>query len=97
MPDFEWDPDKAESNLKKHGVPFEYATRVFLDPARLDREDTRKDYGEERRITTGVTEGRVFIVAYTHRRRVIRQPVIRLISARKANVRETKQYQTLSA
>jgi uncharacterized protein len=97
MPDFEWDPDKAESNLKKHGVPFEYATRVFLDPSRLDREDTRKDYGEERRITTGVIEGRVFIVAYTHRRRVIRQPVIRLISARKANVRETKQYQTLSA
>ena len=50
-------------NLRKHGVPFEYAARIFLDPSRLDREDTREDYGEERHVTLGAIEGRVFVVA----------------------------------
>jgi uncharacterized DUF497 family protein len=92
MPDFEWDPAKAESNLDKHGISFDYATRVFLDAHRLDARDTRRNYREERRITMGVIEGRVFVVAYTPRR-----PVIRLTSARKANARETTQDYTLSA
>lgn len=92
MPDFEWDPAKAESNFDKHGISFDYATRVFLDARRLDARDTRHNYREERRITMGVIEGRVFVVADTPRR-----PVVRLISARKANARETKQYYTLSA
>ncbi len=40
---FEWDDRKAARNVAKHGVLFEYATRVFLDPFRLDSEDTRRD------------------------------------------------------
>jgi uncharacterized DUF497 family protein len=92
MLEFEWDPDKATSNLRKHGVPFGYATRVFLDPHRHDRMDTRHHYGEERRITVGTIEGRVYVVAYTQRR-----AVLRLISARKANDRETKKYYEVSA
>ena len=60
----------------KHGVPFEYAVRVFLDPHRLDSEDTRRDCSEERRLTIGVIEGRLLVVAYTPR-----DTVIRLISA----------------
>jgi uncharacterized DUF497 family protein len=91
MLDFEWDPTKAESNLDKHGVPFEYATRVFLDPHRRDDVDTRHDYGEERRSTAGAIEGRVFVVVYTRR-----GSVIRLISARKANDRETEKYHEVS-
>jgi uncharacterized protein len=92
MLEFEWDPAKAATNLRKHGVPFSYATRVFLDPHRLDRLDRRRDYGEERRLTFGLIEARVYVVTYTPRRRSIR-----LISARKANDRETKQYHTLHA
>jgi uncharacterized protein len=84
---FEWDARKAAQNVAKHGVPFEYAARVFLDPHRLDGEDTRRDYREERRITMGKIEGRLFVVAYTPRSKVIR-----LISARKANEREQRQY-----
>ena len=68
-------------------MPFEYAARVFLDPRRLDAVDDRRDYGEERRVTLGVIEGRLFVVAYT-----IRGKVIRLISARKANEREWRRY-----
>jgi len=55
---FEWDTRKAARNITKHGVPFEYAARVFLDPHRMDAEDDRHDYGEERWITLGKIEGR---------------------------------------
>ena len=92
MLEFEWDSAKATSNLQKHGVPFDYAARVFLDHQRQDGVDGRHHYGEERRITVGVIEGRVYVVAYTRRR-----AAIRLISAKKANDRETQKYHTFSA
>ena len=85
--EFEWDSEKAAINLEKHHVPFEYATRVFLDSDRLDSVDNRRDYGEERRFTLGRIEGRVFAVSYTRR-----NETIRLISVRKANEREIKRY-----
>jgi uncharacterized DUF497 family protein len=80
-------------NAEKHGVPFEYAARVFLDPRRLDSEDARREYSEERRLTLGMIDNRLFVVAYTRR-----GSVIRLISARKANQRERRYFnETLSA
>ena len=88
---FEWDHRKAAQNVAKHGVPFEYAARVFRDAHRLDSEDDRH-YGEQRRLTLGKIEGRLFAVAYTPR-----GTVLRLISARKANAREQRKYnETLS-
>ena len=88
---FEWDDLKASQNLAKHGVPFEYALRVFLDVRRVDFEDTRRKYGEERRITLGIIDDRLHVVTYT-----LRQESIRLISARKANARERRRYEKLS-
>ena len=88
---FEWDNDKAARNVEDHQVPFEYATRVFLDPKRLDAQDERRDYAEVRRITLGEIEGRVFVVVYTHR-----GEIIRVISARKANRRGVRKHETLS-
>ena len=85
--EFEWDERKAARNLAKHGVPFEYAARAFLDPRRLDVEDSRREYSEERRLALGEIEGRVFAVAYAPR-----GDVMRLISARKANEREQRNY-----
>ena len=84
---FEWGVRKAARNVVKHGVPFEYAARVFLDPYRLTSKDTRRDYAEERWLVLGKIEKRIFAVAYTPR-----GPVIRLISARKANEREQRKY-----
>jgi len=84
---FEWDPRKAAQNIAKLGVPFDYAAQVFLDPHRLDSEDERRDYKEERRLTLGKIEGRLLVVAYTPR-----GELVRLISARKANQREARQY-----
>jgi uncharacterized DUF497 family protein len=85
---FEWDARKAAQNVAKHGVPFEYAARVFLDRYRLDAEDSRHDYNEERRLTLGNIEGRLYAVTYTPR-----GDVIRLISARKANEPRTEAIQ----
>jgi len=84
---FEWDDHKAAQNVAKHGVPFEYAARVFLDLHRLESQDTRRDYAEERWLVLGKIEERIFAVAYTPR-----GPIIRLISARKANEREQRKY-----
>jgi uncharacterized DUF497 family protein len=84
---FEWDEQKAAQNLTKHKVPFDFAARVFDDPYRLDAEDTRHDYREERRLTLGRIEWRLYVVAYT-----MRGEIVRLISARKANRREQRKY-----
>ena len=51
--DFERDDAKAAVNLPKHGVAFEDAMQVFLDPARVDLVDARDDYGEERWLSLG--------------------------------------------
>jgi len=45
---FEWDPAKALSNLKKHGIRFEEAAEVFLDPLQLSIPDEEHSKKEER-------------------------------------------------
>ena len=84
---FEWDDAKAASNLAKHGVPFDYATRVFLDEAVVDFDASREADGEARRKAIALIEGRVFTVVY-----VQRGEAIRIISARRANATERKAY-----
>lgn len=86
--DFEWDADKAAQNLRKHGVGFSVAARVFLDPNRLEVYDERENYGEDRWATIGYADPALLYVVYTVRM----GETIRLISARKANERERKQY-----
>lgn len=84
---FEWDDEKAASNLKKHGVPFDEAVAIFLDPSRLDRYDGREAYGEDRFLTVGLTDTDVLVIAYT-----ARGDAIRIISARKATSHEQCDY-----
>ena len=83
--EFEWDSAKAASNLRKHGISFPYATRVFLDPDRQERLDTEEEYGEERWLVLGRVDDFVLVVVYT-----IRGSNIRLISARKAHRNDYK-------
>jgi uncharacterized DUF497 family protein len=52
---FVWDEDKAESNLRDHGVAFEYAVRVFQDIGQYQWVDDREDYGEERLNVVGLS------------------------------------------
>ncbi|NKX44971.1 BrnT family toxin [Roseicyclus persicicus] len=85
--EFEWDEAKSDDTKARRGFGFDEVTPVFLDPDRVIFPDDRVPYGEERWITFGLVEGRLFAVAYTRR-----GAAIRIISARKANSRERKRY-----
>ena len=86
--DVEWDSRKAAGNRRKHGVSFDEAATVLLDPKALALED-RASVGEPRWVVVGMSEcARLLTVVYTLRR-VDR---IRLISARKATRREMASY-----
>ena len=84
---FEWDDAKAASNFAKHSVEFEFAIRVFLDEARVDFDASRAADGELRRKAVGIIDGELFAIVYTRRANTVR-----LISARRANVKENRIY-----
>lgn len=89
---FEWDPTKAANNLRKHGVSFQTAARVFTDRYALVELDHIEN-GEERWQTIGVVEDvLMLIVAHTVREQDDIE-VIRIISARYANRRERRRYE----
>ena len=81
-----WDEDKRQTNLAKHGVDFaavagfDWATAV-IEP------DNRFDYGEVREVATGELNGRLYIVTFTKR-----GDVTRIINMRKANGREVQKW-----
>jgi uncharacterized protein len=86
--DVEWDPAKAASNLKKHGVSFEEAATALLDPNALSQED-RTSRSEGRWILIGMSsKPRLITLIYALRL----ADRIRLISARKATRKESKYY-----
>jgi len=86
---YEWDPDKAASNLKKHGVRFADAILVFEDERSVTIEDVSAD-GEQRFSTIGMDAVlAVLVVVYAYRF----QNTIRIISARKATKKERSYYE----
>ena len=85
--DYEWDTNKAKSNLQKHGIDFADAATVLSDDYALTIPDDYPD--EERFVTIGMDAlGRILAVVYTWRGKRIR-----IISARKAESHECKQYE----
>ncbi len=87
---FEWDTEKAASNLLKHKISFVDAASVFLDQNRIETFDGRELYGEDRWKTVGLVSPLLLTVVYTMRS--FDGEIIRLISARKADAYERKQY-----
>jgi len=86
---FEWDPQKAASNLKDHGVSFEEAITVFGDLLSMNMSDPDHSEGEQRFIVLGnSTRSRLVVVSY-----IERPPRTRLISARLATRQERRQYE----
>ena len=84
---YEWDDEKSELNLAKHGLSFEDAEAVFSGPC-VTFVDDRFEYRETRLVTLGVLEGRVVVIVHTPR-----EESTRIISMRKANAREQKIYE----
>ena len=84
---YQWDKNKAASNLQKHGIEFVDAVSVFSDELAITIPDNRFD--EERFVTIGTDVfGRILVIVFTWR-----SEDIRLISARLAERRERKQYE----
>ncbi len=87
--EYEWDENKAATNLSKHGVSFVEARTVFDDPLYVDFYDPDHSQGEHRFIMLGEsTQGRLLFVSYMERNNAIR-----LISAREATLSERKAYE----
>jgi uncharacterized DUF497 family protein len=85
--EIEFDPNKASSNLIKHGISFEESSTALLDPLALVQEDPDAE-GENRWVLIGMSnQARLLTVVYT-----LRNERIRLISARKATKTEAKNY-----
>ena len=88
--EFEWDPEKAERNVGRHGVTFGEATTVFGDPLELTIADVMHSEAEFRFLSLGRSAaGRLLVVAYTER-----EGRIRIISARVATPRERRDYES---
>jgi uncharacterized DUF497 family protein len=85
---FEWDENKRQSNIDRHGIDFLDVLSLFSHPDALAFEDARQDYGEDRFILLCRDNGRLFHVAYTQR-----GERIRIISARRGNKRERRYYE----
>jgi uncharacterized protein len=85
----EWDPDKAEANLRKHGVSFEEAATVLADPLSATLPDPDHSEREERLLLLGRSSvGRYLIVSLTER-----GTQVRIISARVMTPRERRNYE----
>ena len=86
---FEWDEQKEKINIKKHGLDFETAARVFQDENRLELFDEEHSEYEDRYITIGLINdvACVIMVVYTER-----GEAVRIISARKATRQEREMY-----
>jgi uncharacterized DUF497 family protein len=88
---FEWDNQKATSNLKKHGISFDEAVSVFADAMALTFADTDHFESEDRSRTYGISnKGRLLVVVHTERRNNVR-----IISARKATRYEKSIYEKI--
>jgi uncharacterized protein len=81
---FTWHEVKRKANIKKHGIDFADAYKVFAGPT-FTFEDTRFDYGEQRWITIGLCNLSVVVIAHTET-----EDEIHIISMREAGKNETK-------
>jgi uncharacterized DUF497 family protein len=86
---FEWNEAKNRANILKHGFHFAEAEEMFRGVL-LVRPDTSEDYGEERWLGIGMIHGGVAFVAFTESA----EDVTRIISLRRANHEESKEYET---
>lgn len=88
---FEWDPEKAESNRRKHGVSFDEAASVFYDGMAVEFYDDENSEWEDRFLLLGLSASlRLLMVCHCYR---AEESVIRIISARRATNREAAHYQ----
>ena len=87
--EFQWNETKRRENLRKHGIDFVDTPEVFEGPM-ITRIDRREEYGEDRWIGVGYSQGRVVVICFTEQNN---GQSIRIISARKALSHERKAFE----
>ena len=88
--EFEWNPEKEQSNVQKHGVDFTEAATVFGDPLELTIADPDHSVGEFRYLSMGRSSlYRLLVVFYTER-----EQRIRIVGARVASPKERRHYES---
>lgn len=87
---FEWDENKNQINIKKHGISFEEASSVFYDDEALIINDESHSESEDRFVMIGFSyKYNLLVVCHCYRQD---ESIIRIISARKATKKESKEY-----
>jgi uncharacterized protein len=87
--EFEWNLDKAELNLEKHGISFQEAATIFNDPLSITFPDPEHSIGENRYVIIGISGfEQLLVVSHTDR-----GEKVRIISARKATRQERRFYE----
>ncbi len=92
---FEWDEDKRERTLRERGIDFVDSARIWKDPLRQERVDRRHNYGEARVQTIGRSQLGILFVVYTERGYEDGEEIVRIISTRKANKQERRDYESM--
>ena len=90
--EFEWDEDKRESNIRKHGIDFVSVIPVFDDPNAIEQYDAKNSIDEDRYQIIGMAKPGILFVAFTERDD---GDVIRIISARRAEKHEIAKYHSM--
>lgn len=85
---FQWDQNKNNTNIKKHGIDFIDAVEMFQHPL-LASIDRRRNYGEDRWVGIGILKGIIAVIVYTEDDY---NDSIRIISVRKATKNESEKY-----
>ena len=88
---FEWDDEKARGNAETHSLTFDEAIALWTDAQAVELDATRPEDGEIRTKRVGMIEGRLSVEVFT-----LRGETVRLISARRANAKEQRQWVELS-
>lgn len=87
--EFEWDPQKARTNIRKHRISFDEAASAFSDVLSFTYDDELHSHTERRYATLGMSnQGRVLVIAHT-----MQGERVRIISAREASPREKRWYE----
>ena len=91
--DFEWDPEKARQNRRKHRVSFEQGAAVFRDPEAASLYDDEHSKTEDRWVTLGLSAGSgLLVVHHTFEEIDADHARIRILSCRKATANQIRQY-----
>ncbi len=90
---FTWDDNKARLNKRNHGVAFEEAASCWLDPFNVESDDPEHSLDESRWLLIGTSKLGRLLICWFAERQVKGEEVVRIVGARKVNLKERQRYE----